>query len=367
MLDLNYEPRELVETEGMPNDEWLKWRTSGIGGSDVAAIYGVSPWTTKRALYYSKIGLQKAEADNQFTLDFGHHVEPFVAAWFQNNFATFKPQLEAKLGVKIASFNIYKDTMMYQHPLYPYMNANLDYRFTLTTNDNKVIEGIFECKTSSYHIAPEKWAYNKVPYEYELQTRHYMAVMNLPYTIIACLWGNNKVDYAWEVVKRDLDIEEEMIAVEGNFWNNNVLKRVAPPLSKSQGQNELDAFKSYNIGELVKRGELKEIKSPDSDLLSAAQEYAKAQQQKKALETQIEKIEELQASLKTKILEKMAGESKVVIGEHKANATSYLVKNVQTKKTTIDSKRLKLEQPDIAKEYSKESVSERFTLKEYLG
>ena len=32
----------LVETEGLSREEWLRYRKSGIGGSDVAAILGIS-------------------------------------------------------------------------------------------------------------------------------------------------------------------------------------------------------------------------------------------------------------------------------------------------------------------------------------
>lgn len=56
-LNLNYEPLVLVEdiTE-LSEHEWLQWRTKGIGGSDVAAILGISPWKTQRDLYRDKVG-----------------------------------------------------------------------------------------------------------------------------------------------------------------------------------------------------------------------------------------------------------------------------------------------------------------------
>ena len=34
--------RILVDTEGLSNEEWLKWRKKGLGGSDIAAILGIS-------------------------------------------------------------------------------------------------------------------------------------------------------------------------------------------------------------------------------------------------------------------------------------------------------------------------------------
>ena len=32
----------LVETDGLSREEWLRYRKQGIGGSDVAAILGIS-------------------------------------------------------------------------------------------------------------------------------------------------------------------------------------------------------------------------------------------------------------------------------------------------------------------------------------
>jgi predicted phage-related endonuclease len=49
MLDLNYEPAVLVEDiTQLTEEEWLQQRTRGIGGSDVAAVLGISPWKTRR-------------------------------------------------------------------------------------------------------------------------------------------------------------------------------------------------------------------------------------------------------------------------------------------------------------------------------
>lgn len=45
-------PQVLVETENLPEEEWLAYRRRGIGGSDVAAILGISPFRTARDLFY---------------------------------------------------------------------------------------------------------------------------------------------------------------------------------------------------------------------------------------------------------------------------------------------------------------------------
>ena len=360
MLNLNYQPSALVETKGMTNDEWLKWRTSGIGGSDVAAIYEVSPWNTKRALYYSKIGLEKTEVSNQYTLDFGHAVEDFVAQWFQANFEEYKPQVEFKIGKKIKEFYIYKDTIMYQHPIYTFMNANLDYRFTITTVDDEKIDGVFECKTTSYHIGPEKWANERVPYEYELQTRHYMAVMNLPLTIIACCWGNNVNDYVFRIISRDLDKEEDLIEIEQNFWKENVLKRVPPPLSKKQGVEEENAFKSYRIADLIASGELKELNSTPREINDAIDDYFEAQDKLDMLKAESKRQESIKAANAVKLQEFLKNDNSVVVNGN--NGVRFILKNKTRTQSRIDSVRIRKEAPEIYNKYLKTTSTESFSV-----
>ena len=60
-------PIILCDTAGMANDRWLECRMHGpkgdipytVGGSDVAAIFGVSPWTTPMELWLIKKGRMK--------------------------------------------------------------------------------------------------------------------------------------------------------------------------------------------------------------------------------------------------------------------------------------------------------------------
>lgn len=46
-----YQPLVLVETSELPREEWLAYRRRGIGGSDAAAVLGISPFMTGRDLY----------------------------------------------------------------------------------------------------------------------------------------------------------------------------------------------------------------------------------------------------------------------------------------------------------------------------
>ena len=45
-------PNPVISTEGLPREEWLAYRRKGIGGSDAAAVLGISPFRTGVDLYY---------------------------------------------------------------------------------------------------------------------------------------------------------------------------------------------------------------------------------------------------------------------------------------------------------------------------
>jgi putative phage-type endonuclease len=58
--------------------EWHDWRSKGIGASDVAAIFGLSPYKTKRDLWVEKSGLVESEEpsdDKAFIFRRGHESE----------------------------------------------------------------------------------------------------------------------------------------------------------------------------------------------------------------------------------------------------------------------------------------------------
>ena len=57
-LNMNYEPEVIVNTDILSREDWLSYRRLGIGGSDVAAIMGISPFATIRDLYNDKFGIK---------------------------------------------------------------------------------------------------------------------------------------------------------------------------------------------------------------------------------------------------------------------------------------------------------------------
>ena len=147
-LALNYEPEVVVNIETLTREEWLDYRRLGIGGSDVAAIMGISPFATIKDLYYDKIGVKPMIDEgesNWVAKEVGHRLEDLVAMIFSK-----------KTGLEV--FPVRK---MFRHPFYPFMLADVDYFIRFP--DGSI--GILECKTCNYN-AKDKWADDGIPENY---------------------------------------------------------------------------------------------------------------------------------------------------------------------------------------------------------
>ena len=195
--------KTLVKTANLPRKEWLNWRTSGIGGSDVSIIFGLNKFRSVYQLWLEKTGqVIPVEEENDYT-HFGTILEPIVKAEFTR-----------RTGLKIRSRNA-----ILQSEEYPFMLADLD--GVIYENGEMCI---FEAKTASTY-KKEIWE-EGVPVEYQLQIQHYMAVTGAKKTYIAALVGGNQFFY-YEVF-RDEELINIIIQVEKEFWQENVKQGIEP-------------------------------------------------------------------------------------------------------------------------------------------
>ena len=51
----------VVKTGNLTRDEWLRYRTKGIGGSDVSIIAGINPFKSVHQLWLEKTGQAEPE------------------------------------------------------------------------------------------------------------------------------------------------------------------------------------------------------------------------------------------------------------------------------------------------------------------
>ena len=330
---------EEVDTSGLSEEDWLGYRRQGIGGSDVAAIMGVSPFATLRDLYNDKCGNPDViqTEDNWVAKEVGHRLEDLVAKIFAY-----------KTGYKV--FAVRK---LFRHPFHSFMQANVD--FFVELPDGSI--AILECKTTNYN-SKEKWNDGAVPVNYEWQCRHYMAVMNLSCAYIACLYGNNENEFVYRRIDRDEVIEADMIEMEAHFWNEYVLGRIEPPYTES-GDLVLESIRRH-YGELDPTVDA--VILPTSMAVKLEQ-YLDLAAQKSLLSQQIKELDEQMKIAYAPIVDVMKTSCSAVCV---FGSNTYEVRNKPVFRTSISKDKLqKLEEthPDLYSEYTETTEGRRFSVK----
>ncbi len=157
-----YEPKVVIDASNLTEEAWLEHRRYGIGGSDAAAVLGISPYATARDLYYDKVKIaprdDSDDAGSWVAKKIGHLLEDLVAEIFARN----------------TGYRIYQIKKMFRHPEHVFMLADIDYFIELSTGETAIIE----IKTTNYNARDNWWRDRKeaVPVNYEVQGRHYMCV-----------------------------------------------------------------------------------------------------------------------------------------------------------------------------------------------
>lgn len=73
----------------MTDADWHEWRREGIGGSDIAALVGLSRYASPTSLYYEKTGLLPDVREDSERLRIGRRMEPVLADEFHDRTGLF--------------------------------------------------------------------------------------------------------------------------------------------------------------------------------------------------------------------------------------------------------------------------------------
>jgi putative phage-type endonuclease len=189
----------------MITEEQRLARKNGLGGSDAAAVMGVSDWKSPVELFFEKTSVQEGKPINPESAFFGNQFEDVIAQYY-----TLKTGNKARRKNK---------TVVSKK--YPWMLANLDF----AVSGKKIL---LECKTASafdYKSWGEEGT-DQIPMSYLCQVLHYMIVTEYHEAHVAVLFGINdlrifKVQYNEVMANR-------LIEAERKFWFEHVLKKIPP-------------------------------------------------------------------------------------------------------------------------------------------
>lgn len=300
-------PIKIVSVADITHDEWLEYRRKGIGGSDAATIVGLNPYNSLFALYADKIGKLPPKEDTEVMRQ-GRDFEEYVAKRF----------CEAT-GKKVRRRNY-----MFRSDEHEFMQADVD-REIIGENAG------LECKTTSVYNKSD-FENGEIPLYYYVQMTHYMAVMGYDRMYLAVLVLSKA--FHWFVVERDEDEIKSLVSAEKRFWYENVLEHVAPPVDGSEATTE--AVRAIYAD--VPQGDFVETVPED-----VMKEYETA---KEIADKAAERMQAIKNMISAAVGDSGRGESE-----------TFKISWLAQSRTTIDSKKLKAEYPEIYDKCSKNSTS----------
>lgn len=309
-------------------EQWLADRRKGIGGSDIGAILGLSPYRTPMDVFLDKRGETQPKGNEQ-AMYWGTVLEDVVAHEYQ----------------KRTDRKIQRVNQMLAHPEHDFMLANIDRAIIVPEIAGNVrwkdgrltTDRILECKTAN-GFAADQWGdvgTDNVPDANLLQCQWYLGITRADVADLAVLIGGS--DYRIYSIARDDGLIGDMIEAAAEFWKR-VQEGIAPdPQSVAEAARKWPrhiAGKSLIV---------------DVTVAEACAELETIGQQKKQLEAR-------EDELKTQVMS--------AFGD--AEEITYMGKKLATWKNQtanrVDTTRLKKEMPDIAAQFTTSSESRVFRL-----
>jgi len=197
--------------------EWKEWRKGRIGSSDVAAIMGVSPYETPYQLWRRMV--EGKEVEENEAMRRGKELEPFARSIYNDIY-----EMECIPKVLI------DDEL-------PYFHASVD-------GIDESIDNVIEIKTGGRRLQ-EMIDQMKIPDHHMIQCQAILAITGYDKMTYVYYDGENITPIEIQASKQKIKSIKKEVAT---FWNEYLLKLVAPPLmEKDYRVRDDDAWKEKAV------------------------------------------------------------------------------------------------------------------------
>jgi len=216
-------------------DEWLQFRSRGLGASEIGTVMGVNSWKSPAELYYQKIGLIPQKVEPNIPMFMGTILEKTVAEIFEywdGDDASMLRNYEA--GNKVRT--LYEPVGYVVNPKYPHLFFSPD-RLQIKSKNLRIrdgrinlenVEAIIEIKTIS-GWSSKQWE-GGIPPSYYLQLQTYLMGLALDTGYLVSLEdGRNLKVHRFE---KDLEMMEMIGNVTSDFWSRVEAGRLALELGE---------------------------------------------------------------------------------------------------------------------------------------
>lgn len=183
---------------------WLAERQTGIGGSDIAAIMGVSPYGNANRVWEEKLGIALPKRDT-LHMRRGRALEPVVLKQYQED-----------TGLRMLS----PPGHLIRHPSIPFAVATLDGLSLQPSGDARVVE----VKCPGWSSGWGREGTDEIPEPYLLQTQWYLmvagkAIMAVEPVADVVAWVSGEDRLRYYQVEAMQDLQDMLVEAAANFWD----------------------------------------------------------------------------------------------------------------------------------------------------
>lgn len=225
----------------MDRQEWLERRRKGIGGTDAAAILGLSKYRTAVDVWQEKTGRRPMDQVETEPMKWGLRLEDAIAAAYSE-----------QTGRRV------KRTPLRRHPLHSIILGSPD---RIVLRDETHPAKLLEIKTTrsdddyaprggELDVEPEK----RIPAMHYVQVQHYLGITGLPDADVAVLFGGS--DFRIYPIPRDdafiADLFDELV----EWWGEHVVGDKEPPIGPDDSKYLARKYPRDTTEEIIATSEI---------------------------------------------------------------------------------------------------------------
>jgi putative phage-type endonuclease len=289
--------------------EWLEFRKSGIGSSEIASVVGLNPWETPYQLWRRKTGRDEGKTEN-FAMKAGHYLEDAVSMFWHDE--TGRDVIKSSAG-----------DWLIINPDKPFMRVSPDRTYWLTGQPhNERNKGILECKTTQMKIDGDD-----LPKHWFCQVQYQLGVAEVEQGSLAWLCSGR--EFGYKDIALVPDFFGWLAESADKFWTDYVLTDKEP--ESISVEDVMLKYNRHTDGKVIEVGQ------------AAFDDYQSLRSVRAEIETLEYKKEQLESRLKM-----MFADAEAITHDGQTLATWKAPKPSEK----FDSNAFKAAHPDIAKEFT---------------
>lgn len=189
-----------------------KDRSTYIGGSDIAAILGISKYKTALDVYNAKVN--DIKQDDSILFEVGRWMEPLILNLYQR-----------KISDKVDFVEVATDCNVYSET-YPFFGAQLDFIGVDKLSKNIIVADAKNVKSFRYKEFGEEWTCD-IPFDIICQVAWQRYLTNASHVDVPVFFAE-QTELKIFTYHKDEEMERNIVNAAISFWKNNVLAKVEP-------------------------------------------------------------------------------------------------------------------------------------------